>query len=50
MFLIEPIADFSLFLGYWPTKNRSGDHDVKGEFVSLAIPIGFGATGKKGFT
>ena len=42
----EPKADFSLFLGYWSTKNESRDHDVKGEFVSLAKPIVFGTGGK----
>ena len=32
---IEPIADFCPILSYWPSKNGSCDHDVKGEFVSL---------------
>ena len=44
---VESIADFSLFVGYWPSKNGSHDYDVKGEFVSLAKPILFGTAGKK---
>ena len=35
IFAIEPIADFCPFLGYWPSKNASRDHGIKGEFVSL---------------
>ena len=43
---LEPIADFCPFLGYWPSKSGSHDHDVKGEFVSLAESMVFGTVGK----
>ena len=46
---INIITDFSLFSGYWPSKNGSRDHDVKGEYISLTKPIVFGATGRKRF-
>ena len=51
MFAIEPLVDFSLFLDYWPSKNRSRDYDVQGESVSSTkpIPIEFSTTGKKSF-
>ena len=47
--VIEPISDFGMFLGYWPLKNGSYDHDVKGEFVSLTRPIVFSTASKNGF-
>ena len=47
MFAIEPVADFSLFLGYCPSKNGFWDHDGKSEYVPFAKPIEFGSTGKK---
>ena len=52
MFAIEPIAEYSLFLNYWPSKNGSRDHDVKGESVSLEkpIPIARSTTKKKSFS
>ena len=46
IFALEPIADFCPFLGYWPSKSGSRDHDVKGEFVSLAKSMVFGTVGK----
>ena len=48
MFAIEPLAEFSLFLDYWPSKVGT---DVKSESVSLPklIRIGFGSSGKKSF-
>ena len=39
---VEPIADFSLSLGQWTSKNGSCDHDLNGEVVSLAKPFVFG--------
>ena len=47
IFAMKPIADFSLSLGYWASKNASRDHVVKGEFVSLAKPIVLCTTGKR---
>ena len=49
IFAKEPIAGSCPFLGYWPSKNESRDHDVKGELVSLAKHIAFATTGKKNF-
>ena len=46
LFAIASIADFCIFRGYWPSTNGSYDHDVKGEFVSLAKPFVFGTSGK----
>ena len=43
---IELIADFSLFLGYWSSKNGPRDHNVKCEFVFLGKTIVFGTAGK----
>ena len=40
VFPIELKADFCPFLGYWASKNTSLDYCLKGEFVSLAKPIG----------
>ena len=34
--MVESIAGFCPFWGYLPSKNESRDHDVKGEFISLA--------------
>ena len=39
IFGIEPSFGFCLFVGYWPSKNVSRDHDIEDEFVSLAWPI-----------
>ena len=39
IFAIEPLADFCPFLAYWPSKNASHDHGIKGGFVSLVKPI-----------
>ena len=36
IFVIEPIADFCQFMGYWPSKNMSRDHGINDEFVSPA--------------
>ena len=47
VFAIEPTADFAPFWGCWPSKNGSCDHDVKGEFVSLAKTFVYGTTGKR---
>ena len=47
IFAIESTADICPFWGYWPSKNWPRDHDVKGDFVSLAKPIVFGTTGKR---
>ena len=47
IFAKEPIANFCPFLGYWPSKNDSCDHDAKGELVSLSKPIECATTGKK---
>ena len=44
---IESIADFSLFLSYWSSRNGSRGYRIKSEFVSLAKPIVFGTAGKK---
>ena len=46
IFAFEPIANFCPFFGYWPSKSVSRDHDVKGEFVSLAKSMVFGTVGK----
>ena len=47
VFAIKPIAYFCLFLGYWPLKNTSRDHGIKGDFVSFAKPIVLSTIGKK---
>ena len=47
IFAIEPIADFCLFFGYWPSKNTSRDHGIRGEFVSLAKPVVLCTIGKR---
>ena len=39
IFVIEHIADFCQFMGYWPAKNVSLDHCMNDEFVSPAKPI-----------
>ena len=39
VFAIKPKADFCSFLGYWPSKNTSCAHGIKGEFVSLLKPV-----------
>ena len=48
MFAIEHLAEFSLFLDYWPSKMGN---DVKSESVSLPklIPIVFSTSGPKSF-
>ena len=47
IFTIKPIAYFCPFLGYWPSKNASRDHGIKGDFVSFAKPIALCTIGKK---
>ena len=46
VFAIKPIADFCLFLDYWPSKNASRGHRIKGKFVYLAKPILLCSIGK----
>ena len=47
IFALEAIADSCPFLIYWPSKNESRYHDVKGEPISLTKPTVFGITRKK---
>ena len=47
IFAIEPIAGFCPFLGYWPSKNASRDHDIKDKFVSFANSIVLYIIGKR---
>ena len=49
IFVIEPVANFCPFLGYWPSKNASRHRRIKGEFVSLTKPIILYTIGKKSF-
>ena len=46
IFATEYIADNCKFSGYWPLKIGSLNHDVIGEFVSVAKSIVFGTAGK----
>ena len=47
LFTIESIAVFCPYWGYWPSENGWHEHDVNGEFVSLAKTFVFGTAGKR---
>ena len=47
MFTLEPISNFCLILGYWSSKNASGDYNVIRDFVSLTKPMVLLTFGKR---
>ena len=47
MFVMKPMANFSLFLGYYCSGGGLRGHGVRGGYASFAGHIEIGATGGK---